>query len=80
MTFSIHDGEVHLRLDQGSKKRVLNEVSIVVRSYVAMRNAILSGQKIVKKQVYEPISQQEAFLKIIEVRNLLNSDFATYQQ
>ena len=37
--------------------------SIVVRSYVAMRNAILSGQKIVKKQVYESISQQEAFLE-----------------
>ena len=66
MTFSILDGEVNLRLDQSPKKRVPwtdAELSIVVRSYVAMRNAILSGQKIVKKQVYELISQQEAFLE-----------------
>lgn len=65
MTFSIHDGDIWLSINRRSKKRIPwtdDELSIVVRSYVAMRNAILTGQKIVKKQVYESISKQEAFL------------------
>jgi hypothetical protein len=65
MTFSMHDGEVNLRICQSSRKRnpwTDDELWIVIHSYVAMRNAILSGQKIVKKQVYESISQQEALL------------------
>jgi hypothetical protein len=65
MTFCIQNGEVSIHINKKSTKRTPwtdDELSIVVRSYVAMRNAILSGQKIVKKQVYESISQQEAFL------------------
>jgi len=78
LEFKFQDGIIIVTIvERSSAHRIAwtdPELQLCVKSYVAMRNAIFSGQEITKKAVYESLSKLPAFsvnsrsVKAIEYR------------